>query len=51
MTETPENVLVCEKDENGTQMKRLDAKYLEPWLEKYRLGNLWTSGGIGGNRW
>ena len=27
------------------------AEHLRPWLEEYSLGNLWTSGEIGGNRW
>jgi predicted ATPase len=52
MTETPENVLVCEKDENGTYMERLNAKDLEHWMTEYRrLGTLWNQGHIGGNRW
>ena len=24
---------------------------LKPWLDKYRLGELWVRGEIGGNRW
>ena len=51
MTDDPESVLVCEKDEGGTVLRRLDAEQLRPWLEKYRLGQLWTSGEIGGTRW
>jgi hypothetical protein len=51
MTDQPESVLVCEKDENGTTMKRLSVDDLKPWLEKYRLGELWTRGDIGGTRW
>jgi predicted ATPase len=51
MTDTPEYVLVCEKDSNGTVLKRLDKDKLKPWLEKYRLGELWSSGEIGGTRW
>lgn len=51
MTDTPEDILVCEKTEQGSQLRRLDAKELKPWLEKYRLGELWSSGHIGGNRW
>ena len=50
LTDTPESIVVCEKSEGATQLRRLDAKELEPWLEKYRLGELWTSGEIGGNR-
>jgi predicted ATPase len=51
MTETPEAVIVCEKHEGKTEMKRLTAPDLTDWLEKYRLGQLWTKGEIGGTRW
>ena len=51
LTEVPEAVIVCEKVEGATQLRRLDADELKPWLEKYRLGELWTRGRLGGNRW
>ena len=51
LTDVPEAVIVCEKSDGATQLRRLDAKELKPWIEKYRLGELWTSGEIGGNRW
>ena len=51
MTERPEVVLVCEKHAGQTVMRRLDAKSLAGWLEKYRLGELWTRGELGGTRW
>jgi predicted ATPase len=51
MTDTPDAVLVCEKTQEGTHIRRLDADGLKPWLEKYRLGELWTRGEIGGTRW
>ena len=51
LTDTPEAVVVCEKVDGATQLRRLDAETLKPWLEKYRLGELWTSGELGGNRW
>jgi predicted ATPase len=52
LTETPEAIVVCEKTpEQGTALRRLDPEQLKPWLEKYRLGELWTRGGIGGLRW
>jgi predicted ATPase len=51
MTDQPEAVLVAEKQAMGTVLKRLDAEKLKPWLEKYRLGQLWTRGEIGGTRW
>lgn len=51
MTETPECVIVCEKHEGQTEMKRLDAAELSEWLKKYRLGQLWIDGQLGGKRW
>lgn len=51
MTDQPEAVLVCEKTTDGTSLRRLDAADLAPWLEKYRLGELWMRGEIGGTRW
>ncbi len=51
MTDQPESVLVAEKTESGTTLTRLDGDKLKPWLETYRLGQLWNRGEIGGNRW
>lgn len=51
MSDQPEVVLVAEKGDSGTTLTRLDANKLKPWLEKYRLGQLWTRGEIGGTRW
>jgi predicted ATPase len=52
LTDTPEAVIVCEKtQEDGTSLQRLDPEQLKPWLEKYRLGDLWSKGQIGGVRW
>ncbi|MBL8879029.1 MAG: AAA family ATPase [Phycisphaerales bacterium] len=52
MTSRPEAVVVMEKHNGQTQAKRLanDAE-LQEWLKKYRLGQLWTRGEIGGVRW
>ena len=51
LTDTPESIVVCEKHEGQTTLKRLDKDGLTHWLDKYRLGELWTSGELGGNRW
>lgn len=51
MTERPEAILVCEKHDAQTVMTRLDKASLSRWLEKYRLGELWTRGELGGTRW
>lgn len=51
LTDIPESVVVCDKEEGNTRLRRLDRKDLEHWLEDYRLGELWSSGELGGNRW
>lgn len=51
MTDTPEAVLVVEKVDAATKLSRLDKATLTPWLDKYRLGQLWTRGDLGGTRW
>ena len=51
MTEHPEAVVVCEKHDGKTEMRRLKKAELASWLGKYRLGQLWTRGQIGGTRW
>jgi len=49
LTDYPESVLVCERGVSGTQLRRLEKNQLEEWLQKYRLGELWRMGEIGGN--
>ena len=51
LTSQPESVIVCEKVDGESQFRRLDADQLKDWLEKYTLGQLWSMGEIGGNRW
>lgn len=51
MTDRPDSILVAEKTPAGTTLTRLQADKLKPWLQKYRLGDLWTRGEIGGTRW
>lgn len=51
MTNSPENVVVCSKHQGATKMERLIPSELTDWLSKYRLGQLWTKGEIGGTRW
>jgi len=56
LSETPEAVVVCEKHQGSTNLRRLDADEMRPWIEQYRqgqcsLGQLWTRGELGGTRW
>ncbi|MXX40717.1 MAG: AAA family ATPase [Gemmatimonadetes bacterium] len=45
------SIVVCEKHDGQTVMRRLDEEKMAAWLENYRLGELWSSGEIGGNPW
>jgi predicted ATPase len=51
LSDHPESVLVCEKTDGQTSIERLKKEELSHWLEKYRLGQLWLRGEIGGTRW
>ena len=51
LTDSPECILVAGRSDHGTLIERLDAEQLAPWLENYRLGQLWIRGQIGGTRW
>ena len=51
LSDTPDSIVVFENNDGATRMNRLDAVGLSEWLEEYRLGQLWTSGQIGGTRW
>lgn len=50
-TDTPENVIVCERDfDESTCFRRLSSEKLSAWLEEYTLGELWRRGEIGGTK-
>lgn len=49
LSSVPECIIVCEKDDRGTQLRRLEPARLCEWLEKYSLGELWRMGETGGN--
>lgn len=51
MSAQPEAVVVCEKQNGATSMTRLAGDELQGWLQKYRLGELWIRGELGGTRW
>ena len=51
LSDTPGSVVVCEKHDGQTEMRRLDKKELKDWLDKYSLGELWRRGELGGTRW
>ena len=51
LSDYPSSVLVCEKERGESHIERLDQATLKVWLEKYTLGDLWSKGQIGGNRY
>lgn len=51
LTSEPESVVVCDKENGCSSMHRLNSYDLEAWLDKYRLGDLWITGKLGGVRW
>ena len=44
----PEDVLVADRVNGATELRRLDSTKLEEWLEDYSLGQLWEKNEIGG---
>jgi len=44
----PDDVLVAERFDGSTRLKRLDADRLESWLRRYSLGQLWEKNELGG---
>ena len=44
----PEDVLVADRVEGATMLRRLDAGRLERWLKDYSLGQLWRKNELGG---
>ena len=47
----PSRVVVCEQRGRESQFERLDKVALDEWLKTYSLGELWSMGELGGNRW
>jgi predicted ATPase len=44
----PEDILVADLVDGGTQLTRLDSSQLAKWLENYSLGQLWEKNELGG---
>ncbi len=44
----PEDVLVADRVDGGTQFTRLDPVKLDGWLQEYSLGQLWEKNELGG---
>lgn len=50
LSDVPEAIVVCQRDEGGTRLRRLEGSRLQSWLEQYTLGDLWQMGEIGGRQ-
>jgi predicted ATPase len=51
LTDRPGAIVVCEKHDGQTILRRPDPEALAVWLKSYRLGRLWVDGQLGGTRW
>ncbi|NNC18779.1 AAA family ATPase [Corallococcus exiguus] len=51
LSEEPESVVVCEQEQGGTVLRRLEKEKLSEWLSRYSLGEVWRMGELGGTRW
>jgi len=49
LTEHAESVLVCERIAGASQLRRIESARVQDWLDRYRLGDLWRIGELGGN--
>ena len=49
LSDIPEAVIICERDDEGSHLRRLEREPLNEWLQKYSLGELWRMGETGGN--
>ncbi len=49
LSEHADSVLVSEHSGGSSQFRRLESEKLRFWLDKYRLGEIWRMGELGGN--
>jgi len=49
LSEHADSVVVCDNPGGGSQFSRLDSEKLRFWMDKYRLGDIWRIGELGGN--
>lgn len=49
LSEHSESVVVCENLAGGSRFSRLESEKLQFWMDKYKLGEIWRMGELGGN--
>ena len=45
---TPEDLLIVDRENQATIIKRIDPQGVAEWLEEYTLGELWEKNVLGG---
>ena len=51
LTERPSSIIACEHYDGETHCHRVNPESLKAWQGERGLGEVWSMGGIGGNRW
>jgi predicted ATPase len=49
LSEHAESVVVCDNVGGASQFRRLESAKLQFWMDKYKLGDIWRIGELGGN--
>ncbi|MGO4883177.1 MAG: AAA family ATPase [Bryobacteraceae bacterium] len=49
LSEHAESVIVCDNMAGASRFRRLESDKLRFWMDKYRLGEIWRIGELGGN--
>jgi predicted ATPase len=49
LSEQAESVIVCDRLMGRSRLQRIEHDKISWWLEKYKLGDIWRMGEIGGN--
>lgn len=51
LSSSPESVVVSERVDGASTLRRLETPELVSWLREYGVGRAWRDGELGGNRW
>jgi hypothetical protein len=49
LSEHAESVVVCDNLGGASRFRRLESDKLRFWMDKYKLGEIWRIGELGGN--
>ena len=51
LSDHPTSLLICSRSSAGSDIERLNTQFVTSLLEDHSLGELWSLGELGGNRW